>query len=150
MYAKIKNYEHGAVYKLWPWLKNESLLGKLNAMTNKVWHFSEPWFILANNPVNQVRLSVWVEDKVIEAENFIVSKIPMMMAFPLSVLATNRILDTPISRSGTANSFRPKHLVQDLLALVRIRGHRTLFAGLVPTMIFYYYSEKRKETASKP
>ena len=72
----------------------------------------------------------------------------MILAFPLSVLATNRILDTPISRNGTANSFRPLHMYKDLIALMRLGGHRTLFAGLIPTMIFYMYQDTQKKRAT--
>ena len=61
------------------------------------------------------------------------------------MLATNRILDTPISRSGSANSFRPELIYRDLAALSRIGGHKTLFAGLLPFIAFHYVNTKSKK-----
>ena len=52
LYAKCKNYEHGINTKLWPWLQNETLNGKFNALAGKALHFGRPWYLLANNPVN--------------------------------------------------------------------------------------------------
>ena len=93
---------------------------------------------------------MWLEAKVFEFENFLFNYATMILAYPLSVLATNRIMDTPISRSGTANSFRPVHLYRDLIALMRLGGHRTLFAGLLPTMAFYMFQkDKDKRNAAE-
>ena len=70
---------------------------------------------------------------------------PMIVAFPLSVLSTNRILNSPISRRGTANSFNLLHLWHDTVALARIGGYRTLLAGLVPTLMYYWLSSPQKD-----
>ena len=72
----------------------------------------------------------------------------MIVAFPLSVISTNRILNTPISRRGTANSMNPLHLWRDAIALTKIGGHRTLLAGLIPTLTYYVMSAQSKDSNS--
>ena len=57
--------------------------------------------------------------------------IPIALAFPFSVVATNRILNTAISRSGTANSFGLRSMWTDMKALQTIGGVRTLYSGLI-------------------
>ena len=72
-----------------------------------------------------------------ETERCIVNYAHMILAFPLSVISTNRILNTALSRSGRSNSLNPIDLWRDFIALKRFGGHRTLYAGLVPTLLYY-------------
>ena len=64
------------------------------------------------------------------------------LCFPLSVISTNRILNTAISRGGTANSFRPISLWHDFWALKKIGGYKTLFAGFWTTLIVYMFTRR--------
>ena len=83
-------------------------------------------------------------------ESHVVGYLPMIVAFPLSVISTNRILNTAISRKGTANSFRPIDLWRDMVALKRIGGHRTLFAGLIPTLLLYFHQREEDKRSQMP
>ena len=148
-YAKYKNYEHAINNKLVPWLKNETLERKFNAIFNMPYKLVAPWYFFTSDPINQTKFWMWVEGKFFQVENFIFNHAPMILSYPLSVLAANRILCTPISRSGTANSFRPVHLWRDLNALMRIGGHRTLFAGLLPMAFYMFQMDKDRRKAGE-
>ena len=90
------------------------------------------------NPVNQRKFSEHVDTGLIYVESKIKSAI--ILGFPLSVISTNRILNSPISRRGTSNSLNPLHLWHDAVALVKIGGYRSLLAGLLPTLAFYVFT----------
>ena len=58
----------------------------------------------------------------------------MLLLYPLSVLGTNRVLDTIISR-------KPLHkqsMFFDLLDTWRVGKFRALYAGLLPTVLFTF------------
>ena len=108
-------------------------------------NFMTPWFELTCQPINKMRAQKWVHERYIEIEEFHIKNWALILAFPLSVVSTNRILDTAISRSGSANSWRPELLYRDLVALARMNGHRTLFAGFIPAMAYLYINTKKKQ-----
>ena len=76
--------------------------------------------------------------------------LPIAVAFPFGVVATNRILNTPISRAGTANSFGLRSMLTDMKALANIGGYRALYAGLfVFTLVQIAQKISREENAAK-
>ena len=98
-------------------------------------NFISPWYYFMTNSVNQMKFSAWTYDKAVDIEDSLTGYYSMILVFPLHVIATNRVLDTALR--GTSNSFRPSSLWTDLVNLRRIGGFKTIFAGLVPTLIFY-------------
>ena len=111
------------------------------------YNFVAPWYDFTTDPLNQMIVRHWTLDKLSKFENHILHFAPLIFAFPISVIATNRILNTAISRGGTANSFSLRHLWTDLVALQRIGGHRTLYAGLVPTLLFYIITRGSEDSS---
>ena len=74
----------------------------------------------------------------------------MLLMYPLSVLATNRALDTIISR-------KPKHkssMYLDLLDTYKVGKFKALYAGLIPTIVFTFLFTgsiyKKYSTKGKP
>mmetsp|Transcript_34068 Transcript_34068/g.42072 ORF Transcript_34068/g.42072 Transcript_34068/m.42072 type:complete len:285 (+) Transcript_34068:268-1122(+) len=115
----------------------------VNVALKSAKHWVEPWAIFTSDPANQDRVVDFIGDNLAKFEMEV--NWPMILAFPLSVISTNRILNTPISRRGTANSLNPMHLWHDALALVKIGGSKSLLAGLVPTLIYYFLSSPPKD-----
>ena len=73
----------------------------------------------------------------------------MLLLYPLSVLATNRALDTIISRKPKNKS----SMYLDLLDTFRIGKFKALYAGIIPTIIFTFLftgSIYKKSTEIKP
>lgn len=121
----------------------------LKCLLDIPYNFFAPWYDFATDPVNQMIMKNWTLAKFYQLESNIVHFAPLIFAFPMSVIATNRILNTAISRGGTANSFRIRHLWSDLVALHRIGGHRTLYAGLVPMLFFYIVGRSSDDAPSE-
>ena len=104
---------------------------------------------MLNDPINTLRAQTFLIDTYIKFEEKMFNYLHMLAAVPLGVITTNRILNTAISRSGTANSLNPFSLVKDFMALRRIGGHKTLMAGLVPTMFYYMFYKDPHENKQK-
>ena len=128
---------HCAKDKIKNFTAKESLGKSLKSLLDIPYNFVAPWYDFASDPLNQMIVRHWTIAKFSKFKNHIVHFAPLIFAFPISVIATNRILNTAISRGGTANSFRIRDIMTDLVALKRIGGHRTLYAGLAPTLFFY-------------
>ena len=58
----------------------------------------------------------------------------LLLVYPLSVLATNRALDTIISRKRSHRS----SMLLDLLDTFKVGKFRALYAGIVPTIFFTF------------
>ena len=79
--------------------------------------FCEPWHDFTTDPINQAIMKDWLFSKYEYVEDSVLNKAHIIAAFPLSVIATNRILNTAIARTGSANSLSPYALWLDLIAL---------------------------------
>ena len=109
----------------------------------------EQYYMIFDDQEMRDRVMQRVTSKLSKYEKWAYKQIPYIFAFPLSVLATNRILNTAITRNGTSNSLNPFTIFGDLKLMHHIGGWRIMYAGLpmilACSMATHLYNKSKSE-----